>query len=554
MKQIYSHIFKFETTDYIDSNKLNNNVISIIEEDSKKHYVNYIQYEYNEDNIIFSREINIKVDRFYYLEIANSSIDNIERKKRLFTIIGKRCFGRNDNKLDCYFLDKDLDPKEIYECFEEHKADKFSHPILHELITHTVNKYEAYPFYCQNEYFAVLKQTNISNRKTFEKTFLVQMAKPDYTKLLAYQTNELKIEFIFNLIGKVHFKDQPLVEKTFEEIEHSAENMLESKLEDISDGSVTNQTFLNEQLFDSLKNKVSDIENIYFSFLSRGLKIIHEPDNDEMIFLFCTSISEAISIIEDEELFEEIVSFLEIIKIIIKEKKLSYLITKKDQDIQDIFLFLLETVTVWNTTLNEDSLGEFNRATIDLYNTLKYFIDRYFKFYYDYRSIDAKTIESEASADKNEELVEDNYKVSAKDFFEDMDFDTEVLDEVSEVQSELESCLYTESFNEMIEEKAHEFLQSYIHMLNTFYEFQNIAYVLSILDDQVGKFINFDDNSEVMKYFKVIIEDLIRWKNEVFVDQSAKDIHYVDDSLYINIAQIDILLEDQKNLSESKFF
>jgi hypothetical protein len=387
------------------------------------------------------------------------------------------------------------------------------------------------------------------------------MQKSDYTKLLTYQTNELKIDYIFNLIGKIHFKHQPIEKKVFDEIDYSAESIIDKKLEEISDGTVTNHTFLNEELFIALKANNKNIENAYFSFLSRGLKFIHEPDNEEAIYLFHESITKAIELIEDQELLEEIVSFLEILKIIIKEKKISYLIAKKDQDIKDIFIFMLESVTVFNTTIHEDNLSDFNRATIDLYNILRYLIDSYFKFYYDYKRGDALNSKEQESTniEDNDTNTEDNDEtdtdiVSAKEFFKDVEIDYFILDELSDLQSELESSLYAKVFNDSIKENSNKFLSSFAHLLNNFYEFHNIAYIVLLLNEQIGRFDSFGDNEQVMEFYRTIIDDLILFKKSVFVDQSAENIYYIDDSLYINVAQIDMLFENIKNKEELDFF
>ena len=550
MTHIYSHTFEFETLDKLERNTYNNNIISIIEEDAKKHYINFIHYKIGKENTVLTREINIKVDRSYYLEIANVSIDNDERKKRLLTIIGKRCFGLNDNKLDIYFFDDNLDPKYIYKCFEKHKSEKYTYPILHEIITHTTNRYEAYPFYCNNSYFAILKQTNISTRKTFSKTFLVQMDKSDHTKLLTYQTNELKIEYIFNLIGKVHFISQPLQEKIYNEIEYSPETIINKKLNEISDGSITNHSFLNKELYSSLKSRSKEIENIYFSFLSRGLNFIHEPNNKEAIFLFEKIISESIELLETAEPLEDIVSFLEILKIIVKEKKISYLMEKKDQDIKDIFIFMLETVTSWNTTLNDGDVLSFNRATIDLYNILQYFIDKYFKFYYDYKSIEALSCEdqkqkSKAETDTETICSDEEESTSAKEFCAGIEIDYALLDELSELQSELESCLYANIFESSLIDSSQRFLARFAYLLNSYYELQNIGYIVSLINEQVEKFILFDNSAHIIEIYKTIIEDLVSWKEEVFIEQSSENIHSLDDILYVKVAKMDMILEGE---------
>jgi hypothetical protein len=83
-------------------------------------------------------------------------------------------------------------------------------------------------------------------------------------------------------------------------------------------------------------------------------------------------------------------------------------------------------------------------------------------------------------------------------------------------------------------------------MLNKLYEFQNIAYVLSILDEQLDRLLSLGDQ-KAFEYFKTVIEELIEWKNEVFVERTSTDIHSIEDNLYLHIAQVDIFIEDGCN-------
>ena len=131
-----------------------------------------------------------------------------------------------------------------------------------------------------------------------------------------------------------------------------------------------------------------------------------------------------------------------------------------------------------------------------------------------------------------------------------------MLDELLELEVELENSLYsTDIFNELIKKVTTEFLYGYIRMLNTFYEFQDLAYALSLLSDQIEKVDADKNNIQMLLFFKTIIDDLIQWKVSVFIDQSAKDIHSIDESFYVNVAQIDILLKGDENMgNEIEFF
>jgi hypothetical protein len=50
-----------------------------------------------------------------------------------------------------------------------------------------------------------------------------------------------------------------------------------------------------------------------------------------------------------------------------------------------------------------------------------------------------------------------------------------------------------------------------------------------------------------------ILSDLDDWIHQVLIDQTAKDIHYLDASLLANIAQMDVMLNSlEKNKEEEE--
>lgn len=560
MIQTYAHTFKFQTQDSEDSQKLNNNILSIVEEDANKHFIQYIQYHAIDESSILSREVNINVDRLYYLEIANIAIDDVQRRKRLFTVIGKRCFGHNDNKLDPYLLNKENNSKDIYNSFIEQEESR-NHPILHELATHTLNKYEAYPFSSKGSFYVAMKQINISKRKTFEKTFLVEMNQADYRKLLAYTTNELKIEFIFNLIGKIFFKSKTLSQSSTEDLDFDSQAIMDKTHEHIAGKSLSTQSFSNMELFTNLKTIHPEMEKGYFCLLSKSMQLINEPDDDDTIFLFSLAISNYIDFLDKEPPLQEIISFLQSIKIFAQEKKISYLMQKDDHDIKDIFLFVLEAITSWNSSLHDDEIKNFAKSTLDLYNALKYFIDIYFQHYYDYKSIDAQ--KNESSKIQDSVVVEDtkttientNPKISAEEFFSDVELDLIVLDELEELESDIQNAINVDLFDETTKKASDEFLNGYIKMLNIFYEFKELAYALALLNEKLLSFDIQQDSSMLVALFEGIVNDLIEWKQSVFIEQSADDIHYMDQSFYANIAQIEMLFNNNADAgNEIDFF
>lgn len=560
MIHTYSHTFKFKTQDSQDTQKLNNNILSIVEEDANKHFIQYVQYQTVDDkSTILLREVNISVDRLYYLEIANISIDDIQRRKRLFTVIGKRCFGSNDNKLDPYLLNE-KNHNEIYNSFLK-QLSTINNPILHELVTHTINKYKAYPFSYKDSFYVAMKQENISNRKTFSKTFLVEMNKADYERLLSYSTSELKIEFIFNVIGKIFFKSKELSKNKIQDIYFNSQAVIDKAYSHLTSTTLNSKLFSNVELFTNLKCKHSDMEKSYFNLLSKSMQLMNEPEDNDTIFLFSLAISNYTGFFDEEPLLQEIVSFLQSIKIFAQERKISYLMKKDDQEIQDIFIFVLEAITSWNTSLNEIEIKDFSKSTLDLYNALKYFIDIYFRFYHEHKSMDAQVVESSKlqesitieDIEANREKIE--IKISAEEFFSDIELDMIVLDELEELESDILNAIHVESFNEKTKKAADEFLNGYIKMLNIFYEFKELAYALALLNEKLSLFDAEEDSSMLVVLFESIVNDLIEWKQSVFIEQNANDIHYMDQSFYANIAQIEMLFNcDEDAENEIDFF
>ncbi len=546
MIQTYTHTFKFQTQDSKDAQKLNNNILSIVEEDASKHFIQYLQYQMLDDTSMLSREINISVDRLYYLEIANISIDDAQRRKRLFTVIGKRCFGNNNNKLDPYLLDEEKDPKKIYNDFKRQENFQ-NNPILHELVTHTINKYEAYPFISHKSFYIAMKQTNISKQKTFEKTFLVEMNQSDYRKLLAYTTSELKIEFIFNVIGKIFFKSKTLTQRYIQNLDFNPQDIINKAQKYIAGKSPNAQSFFNVELFTNLKSQYLEMEKSYFNLLSKSVQLINEPDDDNTIFLFSLAISNYIKNFDKEPLLQEIISFFQCIKIFAVEKKISYLANKDDYDIKDIFLFALEAITSWNASLQDNETKNFAKSTLDLYNALKYFTDIYFQHCCDYKSMDAKKTppfevpDTVIKKDIKTTIENSNPKISAEEFFSDVELDMVVLDELEELESDIQNSINIESFDTKTKHAADQFLNGYIKMLNIFYEFKELASALALLNEKLSTFDIEQDSSMLVVLFESIVNDLTEWKQSVFIEQSAEDIHYMDQSFYANIAQIEVL-------------
>ncbi len=142
---------------------------------------------------------------------------------------------------------------------------------------------------------------------------------------------------------------------------------------------------------------------------------------------------------------------------------------------------------------------------------------------------------------------EENQKSSAEEYmkqFNDDDFIIEVKDEIADLKELKEMDLNEYYLNHL----------NFSQLINLFHmsvEFEDLAYALNTLQEKVQ---NIDLNSldETQKQLlkamlDSIIDDLNKWVETVLINQETRDIHYLDASLLANIAQIDIMLNTQKD-------
>ncbi len=176
------------------------------------------------------------------------------------------------------------------------------------------------------------------------------------------------------------------------------------------------------------------------------------------------------------------------------------------------------------------------------------------EFFDDFFEIDGEEVDENI----NSMHYSDERKISAKEFMKKGIIDDEFLLEIKETFFYLDELLYQfedididETFIEKLVS-----LGSFIKIFEFSVEFRDIGYGLESLKEEL---ILLDINSlnktqkEILKNFIVtIIEDLKKWVDEVIINQTAQDIHYLDASLLANIAQLDIMLDSFKNEQSSE--
>jgi hypothetical protein len=111
-----------------------------------------------------------------------------------------------------------------------------------------------------------------------------------------------------------------------------------------------------------------------------------------------------------------------------------------------------------------------------------------------------------------------------------------LIDELYEDNLEQNREFIVEAFN------------SYSKFLKIFSEFLDIANVLDLLSISIVNvdFTQTKKNHLISDFIKAIFDDLINWKNNVFVDKIAVDVFYINASLYSSYLELNKLINKDK--------
>jgi len=138
-----------------------------------------------------------------------------------------------------------------------------------------------------------------------------------------------------------------------------------------------------------------------------------------------------------------------------------------------------------------------------------------------------------------------NYKkIDAKTYIKEAEITQEEIDDVKDLSEELEFMLYSSS--KLTEELRYDLIKiftAYSHLFVSFIEINTAMNELkSILSDIDLNSIPDEMNSVILDFLKALRDDLSGWLENVFIEQSAVDIHYLDASILSSILQIKTML------------
>ncbi|QSZ40675.1 hypothetical protein GJV85_00580 [Sulfurimonas aquatica] len=551
MIQTLSHTFKFQTPDTSAEHGLLENIITITQEDSIKHYVQYMQYwttEVEGKKNIQTRQVNIKVDRLYYLEIANICIDDFMRRGYFFAILGRRRFGSNSKRLDFYLLNKNLNTDTLEEIYNKLYGSQEFKPSYTETTSHSTNSYKTSPFDMGDNHIIFLDQLNTSKRKDLHKTFIVELSKQSFENYKLISSEKEKINYLFNKIGKIHFKSLEIEELEIEIGVKDIDSIAESKLQK-SNLEIERAAKLNENsLFRRLKDKSKEVEAVYFDLYNKSNELMKNPSDDNTIHLFSISVLKFEICMKDIYQLEEIMSHLTTIQMLAESGNIAYILTKHDQDFKDIFFYALESLSSWNKHISnqEENVYAFNVATIDLQDSLRYLVDICFKFKHEYQCAESHTQkQGTPKEDTFTETIKNTKQtktISASEFFEGLELDNEVYEELLELEHDINEFIYTTHYNEDLNEHFIHFLKGYTSALNPLFEFKDLSYSFMLLAQNLQDADITKNGDALLTLVQDIVSNILEWKKTVLIEKTANDIHYMNSSFYSSIMQIEIAI------------
>jgi len=238
---------------------------------------------------------------------------------------------------------------------------------------------------------------------------------------------------------------------------------------------------------------------------------------------------------------------------------------------KNIFTLDGEDMPIELFSLNNISLQEYQKNKLKTYTEmLEEFI---FKSHYTKsikvkkETIPAKVEDEQTKAPKlnidSQKMVSlrksHDVKTTAADYLLELDIETlQDMQELNELESELDNLLRDSSSSKQVDElylKIAQKLKSYSQTIQILIEFDDLAFAINSLSELIiNEYQNIDDRThkKLTLFLQNILEDLIAWRQTIFVTQSTIDIHYLDSSLLSAILQVEISLTPGVNEIEDE--
>jgi len=159
---------------------------------------------------------------------------------------------------------------------------------------------------------------------------------------------------------------------------------------------------------------------------------------------------------------------------------------------------------------------------------------------YEFFELDSEEIDDNIN---NMHLIGEK-KISAFCFMQEDFIDEELTEDLKEI---IEEIHHLDQENPNYLNKCIDIISLFIRFFNASIEFKELAYglekLISILCDNEDL---IKKNKFMIKICQSILEDLVKFAENVIIEQNAIDVHYLDASLLANVAQLELILNKLK--------
>jgi len=142
--------------------------------------------------------------------------------------------------------------------------------------------------------------------------------------------------------------------------------------------------------------------------------------------------------------------------------------------------------------------------------------------------------------------------VSAKEFMELEPFSIEnKINILEDIEDELDIAINrAKSADSSCREALANVVEKYASVIGSFEEFANVSFALHELALKLVKYDDFEFRQEIIDILFSIADNLSAFRSAVFVEKSAHDIHYLDNSLIADITLLERMIRGESANAE----
>ncbi len=142
--------------------------------------------------------------------------------------------------------------------------------------------------------------------------------------------------------------------------------------------------------------------------------------------------------------------------------------------------------------------------------------------------------------------------ISANEYLENLDIDISEdlydLDEIERIWESKVILLETSKDEELFQELS-KVIKAYGDKINNvFYEFKALGYAFSSLSEviQTEKVFDLSSIENIAIFLENLLHDITKWRETIFVEASAENIHYLDNSLLSSCMQVESMIKNEE--------